>query len=58
MHYTQIFTQNHLNVLIFVGYSRSKTEHLPHLDMNTTIFCSNVLRVARNVKDAGLVGCV
>ena len=58
MDFTQIFTQTHHKALIFVGCSRSKNEHLLHSDYETTTFCSNVLRVARSIKDAGLVGCV
>ena len=50
MHYTQIFTQNYLNALIFVVCSRSKNEYLPHLDLKSTILCYNVLRAAGNVK--------
>jgi len=58
MHYTQIFTQNYLNALIFVVCSRSKNEYLPHLDLKSTILCYNVLRAAGNVKDAGtLAAC-
>jgi hypothetical protein len=29
-----------------------------YVDYKTTIFCSNVLRASRSIKDAGLVGCV